>query len=41
MGAGQSDGSPPLFQTPHQLLHTSSGTANISIIEEEKAAAIT
>jgi hypothetical protein len=40
MGAGQNDGSPPLFQSPHQLLDSSSGTANI-IITEEKAAAIT
>jgi hypothetical protein len=40
MGAGQNDESPPLFQTPHQLLHASSGTANINITEE-KAAAIT
>jgi hypothetical protein len=39
MGAGQNDGSPPLFQTPHQLLHASSGTANM-IITEEKAVAI-
>jgi hypothetical protein len=40
MGAGQNDGTPPLFQTPYQLIHASSGTANI-IITEEKAAAIT